>query len=244
MARQRKGCGSKHGLEDVHEVLVAARRVIAIQLQTYRQGDRREAGRQTRGISVTAPEGVSGGGSFVLIFFLHVAGLMVGVIGAAMITAHWFPSGDEPGGFLLMGGLLILVCAGLYWSLRRALRVPGQARDDRQDGLGAGARSSRPVMPPAPAAKAQAAQPAEKGGCLMLIGFIILIVGGGIGTALGTYYGLNMIVSAIAPTGNIAYNFSLAGALIACLSVMFVLDRWCVRKTGNSVLEFLSPLGW
>ncbi|WP_442678113.1 hypothetical protein ACSBM8_11240 [Sphingomonas sp. ASY06-1R] len=190
-----------------------------------------------------------GGSNFVLIFCLHVVGLMVGVIVAAIITAHWFPKGNESGGFMLMGALLILVCGGLYWSLRRALRAPDRARANT-DPLGGGRRSSRPVMPTTagakvqPARRAQAAPPEEKGGCLMLIGFTILIVGGGAGTAFGTYYGLNMIVGAIAPTGDVAYNFSLAGALIACLSVMFVLDRWCVRKTGNSVLELLAGHGF
>jgi hypothetical protein len=220
---------------------------MAMRCKPDRRRDRRGASRHDRGSPVS--ERGSGGGNFVLIFCLHVVGLMVGVIVAAIITAHWFPKGNESGGFMLMGALLILVCGGLYWSLRRALRAPDRARANT-DPLGGGRRSSRPVMPTTagakvqPARRAQAAPPEEKGGCLMLIGFTILIVGGGAGTAFGTYYGLNMIVGAIAPTGDVAYNFSLAGALIACLSVMFVLDRWCVRKTGNSVLELLAGHGF
>ena len=64
-------------------------------------------------------------------FILHVAALMIAVIGAAMITAHWFPGGDEPGGFVLMGGLLLVIGYALYRSVRRSMLAPARALGDR-----------------------------------------------------------------------------------------------------------------
>src|SRR4051812_3071539 len=111
-----------------------------------------------REIWVIVPERAGSGGIGALSFVLHVMGLMVGVIAAAMITAHWFPSGDEPGGFVLMGGMLILLCGGLYWSVRRSMRARGGL--GRETGaMAGGRRPSQPAMPVTPTAKAKA-QPA------------------------------------------------------------------------------------
>ncbi|WP_420137247.1 hypothetical protein [Sphingomonas sp.] len=195
---------------------------------------------------MTAPDRVQFWWRSILIFLVHVAGFVAGIVGAAMITAHWFPRGDEPGGFVLMGSLLILLCLFLQWSVRRSLRAAGRS-GDAPAGLATGRRSSTPIMPTLPVAKIVRhlkTAPEPKGGCLMLIGFAVLIVGSGAGTAFGTYHILTMIVGAIVPGGSIAYNFSVAGALIASPVVMVALDRWCVRKTNNSVLELLIGSGW
>ncbi|WP_116089985.1 hypothetical protein [Sphingomonas crusticola] len=182
------------------------------------------------------PEQDRRAGRGALRIFLLIALFGFGIIGAAMITAHWFPKGDEPGGVVLMGALVIALAAGLYWTIRRLLLRP--RRVDEPSGLATGHRPTRAPIPIPPVL------PQQKGGCLVFLGFMILILGGGIAAALGTYYVLNMIMTAVAPGSSAAYNVSLAGALIACLGVMFVLDRWCEKKTGGSVLQLLSQLSW
>jgi len=64
-------------------------------------------------------------------FLLHVAGFMLAVIGAAILTATWFPEGDEPGGFLLMGSLLLVIGYALYRSLRWAMLAPARKLSGR-----------------------------------------------------------------------------------------------------------------
>lgn len=52
---------------------------------------------------------------------------MAAVIAAAMVTAIFFPAGDEPGGGVLMGGLLLAIGAGLYLSVKWAMAAPARA---------------------------------------------------------------------------------------------------------------------
>lgn len=60
-------------------------------------------------------------------FLAHVAAFMLAVIAAAMVTAHFFPDGDETGGFFLMGGLLAAIGTALYVSIKWAMHAPTRA---------------------------------------------------------------------------------------------------------------------
>ena len=168
---------------------------------------------------------------------LVIAVFGIGIIGAAMITAHWFPSGDEPAGFVLMGVLMIALTAGLYWSVKRMLFSPGRDIEE-PSGLAAGHRPTRAPIPIPPV------MPQQQGGCLALLGGFIVTVGAGIATAVGTYRLLNMIVAQVAPGSSAAYNISIGGAMIACLAVTFVLDRWFEKRTGSTILQSLAHLSW
>ncbi|CAN5896064.1 hypothetical protein BH11PSE3_BH11PSE3_15980 [soil metagenome] len=78
-------------------------------------------------IAVTAAERADFVRAFGWKFLAHVAGLMLAVIAAAMATAHYFPKGDETGGFLLMGGFLVAIVAALYLWLKWAMAAPLRA---------------------------------------------------------------------------------------------------------------------
>jgi cytochrome c biogenesis protein CcdA len=165
-------------------------------------------------------------------FLFHVAGLMVGVIAAAMLTAHWFPAGNEPGGFALMGGLLLAIGIGLYISVRRSMLAPKRALAGRAPVAPARPRP-RPI-PAKPAATTQ--QPASRGGCLLLIAFAIAEIVGGIGAGLLAYLALGAIA------GEAARTIQLMGALVAGMVVVFLIDRQCARKTGYRLLDILSVI--
>lgn len=64
-------------------------------------------------------------------FLAHVAAFMLAVIAAAMLTAQFFPKGDETLGFVLMGGLLAGIGAALYLSIKRAMHAPTRALANR-----------------------------------------------------------------------------------------------------------------
>lgn len=59
-------------------------------------------------------------------FLLHVAAFMLAVIAAALLTARWFPGGSEAGGFVLMGGLLLVISLVLARSMRWAMLAPAR----------------------------------------------------------------------------------------------------------------------
>lgn len=88
-------------------------------------------GRTGRPILVTSSER----GGFVRVFgwkFLaYVVGFMAAVIVAAMFTAHFYPRGDEPGGFVMMGGLLLAIGWCLYASVKWVMDAPGRALANR-----------------------------------------------------------------------------------------------------------------
>jgi hypothetical protein len=48
-----------------------------------------------------------------------------------MLTARFFPRGDETGGFFLMGGLLAAIGVALYLSIKRAMHAPTRALTGR-----------------------------------------------------------------------------------------------------------------
>lgn len=58
---------------------------------------------------------------------LNLAGFFVSVILAAVLTAHWFPSGDEAGGFVLMGLAMLAIGFGLYRSIAWGMLAPQRA---------------------------------------------------------------------------------------------------------------------
>jgi hypothetical protein len=104
---------------------------MATQFQPHRQGYVYRQDRKGRPILVTADERQGFVRAFGWKFLLHIAGFMAAVIGAALFTAHFFPNGDEPGGFVLMGGWLLAIGAGLYGSVAWAMHVPTRVLADR-----------------------------------------------------------------------------------------------------------------
>lgn len=68
-------------------------------------------------------------------FILHVAAFMLAVIGAGMLTAIWFPGGDEPGGFVFMGGLMLPIGFALYRSVKWAMLAPARELPARTDAV-------------------------------------------------------------------------------------------------------------
>ncbi len=168
------------------------------------------------------------------ILILHLAAMAAGIVGAAMITAHWFPRGNEPGGFVVMGGLLIAITYALYRSLRHWLPTRERTAADERPAARPAIPATAPPQPP----------PAGAAGCFAFLGFVLLIIGGGIGAALITYSALDAALTAVMPGSRAIYHIALGGCLIACLSTMFLLDRWCEKKTGGSVLQLLSQLTW
>ncbi len=104
---------------------------MAMQFQKHEDGYLYRANGRGPALSATALErdrfvrkaGVS--------FLLHVAVFMICVIAAAMLTSHWFPDGDEPGGFVLMGVLLIALSWAHYRSIRRSMLAPARILADR-----------------------------------------------------------------------------------------------------------------
>lgn len=61
-----------------------------------------------------------------IMFLVAVPLFMLGVIGAAVVTAQFYPRGNEPGGFAVMGGGLVLVVAALILGVRRVMQAPAR----------------------------------------------------------------------------------------------------------------------
>ena len=68
---------------------------------------------------------------FPLIFIGHTALFMALVIAGAVLTGHFYPAGDEAGGFVLMGGALLAAVLLTYLSLRWWMLAPARAFADR-----------------------------------------------------------------------------------------------------------------
>lgn len=82
-------------------------------------------------IRVTAEERARFVRAFGWKFLAYVAVFMPVVIAAAMVTAHYFPKGDETGGFVLMGALLVAIVAALYVSIKWSMAAPARELADR-----------------------------------------------------------------------------------------------------------------
>ena len=104
---------------------------MATQFQPHRQAYLYRQDRKGRPILVTASERLGFVRAFGWKFLAHVAGLMIAVIAAAMLTARFYLRGNEPGGFVLMGGLLLAIGVGLFMSVTWAMHAPTRALADR-----------------------------------------------------------------------------------------------------------------
>lgn len=104
---------------------------MATQFEPHRKGFLYRRDRKGPPILVSAEERRAFVRAFGWKFLAHVAGFMFAVIAAAMVTAGFFPRGDETGGFFLMGGLLAVIGVALYLSLKRALHAPTRALNGR-----------------------------------------------------------------------------------------------------------------
>lgn len=100
---------------------------MATQFEPHRQGFLYRRDRKCPAILVTEAERNGFVRAFGWQFLAHVAGFMLGVIAASMITARFFPNGDETGGFFLMGGLLAGIGLALYLSIKWAMHAPTRA---------------------------------------------------------------------------------------------------------------------
>jgi hypothetical protein len=164
-------------------------------------------------------------------FLLHTAGFMLGVIGAAMLTAIWFPSGDEAGGFALMGGLLVAIAGLLYLSVRRSLRAPARALAGRAPVAPARPARVRPRLAGIRSAPAKP-RPPRRGSWLLLLGF-------GIAELLAGF--LTMVISLQVLNG-FGVTIAVFGAFILAGIVVFAINRWSVRVTGRGPFDFLAGL--
>lgn len=104
---------------------------MATQFEPHRRGFLYRQDRKGPPILVTEDERRAFVRAFGWKFLAHVAAFMLAVIAAAMVTAHFFPKGDETGGFFLMGGLLAGIGAALYLSIKWAMHAPTRALADR-----------------------------------------------------------------------------------------------------------------
>ena len=169
-------------------------------------------------------------------FLLHCAAFGLCVIAAAMITAHWFPEGGEPGGFVLMGTLLVAIVYALYRSLHWWMLAPERALAERTPvgaaQLTTGPKPRRRFTPPPPAH----ANRSRQGGCLLLLGFALAELVGGLAAGFGAYTALDALIRLVLPGGG-APAVAPIGAFIGGFTAVFLIDRWCKRRTGTSILD-------
>lgn len=156
-------------------------------------------------------------------FAMGVAAIMASIIAAAMLISLQFPDGNDLGGFALMMVALVAIGFGLYRAQKWEMRAPERALAGRT-----------PVdLPPIAEAPSDAriAPPTAKpkGGIWSFLGYLVaeIIVG------VLTFIGVSWLLRDWSETG------SLIVGSIAAIVVVFLIDRLCVRRTGDSVLESL-----
>lgn len=167
-------------------------------------------------------------------FLLHTATFFLAVIAAALVTTIWFPKGDEAGGMVLMGVLLVAIGWLLYRSLRWSMFAPARALADRA-----------PVAPERPASERPRARfqghkkqrtpppkPVRRGHWLLVIPFVIGELVGAFAAAMLGYWVLTGLGETVA----------IIGGLLSGVVALYVIDRWCKRVTGYSPAEFFSVI--
>lgn len=156
-------------------------------------------------------------------FAMSVAAIMASIIAAAMLISLRFPGGDEPGGFALLMVALVAIGFGLYRAQKWEMRAPQRALAGRTPvdlpPIAPPPRDARPIPP--------AAKP--KGGIWSFLGYLLaeIVVG------FMTFIGVAWLLRDWSETG------SLVVGSIAAIVVVFLIDRRCVRRTGDSVLGSL-----
>jgi hypothetical protein len=154
-------------------------------------------------------------------FAISVAAILASIIAAAMLISLWFPGGDEPGGFGLMMVALVAIGFGLYRAQKWEMRAPERALAGRT-----------PVdLPPIAEAPddARVAPPTGKprGGKLLFAGYFIAEIVLGI----ATFILVSGLLSGWGEAG------SLIMGAVAAMAVVYLIDRLCVRHTGDSAID-------
>lgn len=208
---------------------------MALQFERYGDGFVYRANGTGPALPVTEPEidrFVRQGG---VSFLLHTATLGLAIIAAALVTTIWFPEGGEPGGMVLMGGLLVAICWALYRSMLWSMFAPARALAGRP-----------PIAPERPASERPRAKfkgykqlrhtpppkPVRRGHWLLVILFAIGELVGGLAAGLLAYWAL----------GGLGHAAGLTAALLAGALTFYLINRWCERVTGSSPAEFLSVI--
>jgi hypothetical protein len=138
-----------------------------------------------------------------------------------MLTARWFPDGDDAGGMVLMGVLLIGIGVALYRSLAWSMRAP-----ERELGSVRAHATELPQQAPRPGPDTTPAR--KSSGFVLFCYFVAEMIGGMVGALL--------LYRLLEPWNA---NAAIAGALIGFGTAAWAIDRLCVRRTGESVLESL-----
>lgn len=157
-------------------------------------------------------------------FVWSVAALLLSIVAVAMLISLWFPKGDEPGGMVLLGIALVAIGFGIYRAQYRMMRAPERALAGRT-----------PVDVPPMAERVRRRMPERpkpKGGVLAWFGFLFAEFVGGVAAFIAGFALLH-------GWGDVAGGI---GGLVAGGAVVMWLDRWCVRHTGSSAVDWMHPL--
>ncbi len=159
-------------------------------------------------------------------FVSSVAALLLSIVAAAMLISLWFPSGDEPGGMVLLGIALVGIGFAIYRAQYRMMRTPERALAGRTP-VDVPTRTGRVLrrMPQTP-------KPKPKGGTLAWFGFLFAEFVGGVSAFIAG-------VALLRGWGDVA---GIVGGLIAGGAVVWWLDRWCERHTGSSAIDWMPTL--
>ena len=154
-------------------------------------------------------------------FAMSVAAILASIIAAAMLISLWFPDGDGIGGFGLMMVGLIAIGFGLYRAQKWEMRAPQRALAGRTPvDLPPIAEAPGDARPVPPAAK-------PKGGKLLFAGYFIAEIVSGIATFI-------LVVGLASGWGEAG---SLIMGAVAAMVIIYLIDRLCVRHTGDSAIE-------
>ncbi|QAY76494.1 hypothetical protein [Sphingosinicella sp. BN140058] len=167
-------------------------------------------------------------------FLIHCVAFGLCMVAAAMVTATFFPEGGEAGGFVLMGAQMVAIGYALYRSLRWSMLAPERALADR-----APVAPSRPRPARRKPSPTRTSQP-RNGGCLLLLGFAIAELVGGVAAGLLTFGFLDLTIGLIVPGDPRVRGISALTGLAVGFVTTILIDRRCERKTGSSLLDLFS----